>query len=169
MNKRWIVICFAIVALFGLGWLFGQSFSQKAEAIQPGSAPTQIPGVDIELLQKRWGRVFVPADAATRASVKVTSEQALQIAYSSDPDLKNATQVVSSLGHLSDPGMIQAAQNGDNVDMRVADSGLVWILSFEGIQSVSHGPPGVKHAVSNELNVVVSAITGEELYQLVYR
>ncbi len=166
MNKTpWVLALLTAVLLFVFGWFLSQSALQKAEAIQPTPTPAQ--GVDANLLQKRFGRVFVPAEATVQPPV--TREQALASAYQLTPGLKTATGVNYTLGYLSDPGLIRAAQRGEKVDWRMADSGLVWILSFQGIQSVSSGPPEVKHSVSNELNVVISATTGEELYQFVYR
>lgn len=166
MNKTpWVLALLTAVLLFIFGWFLSHSALQKAEAIQPTPPPT--PVVDANLLQKRFGPVFVPAEATVQPPV--TREQALASAYSLSPGLKNATGVTYTLGYLSDPVLIEGAQRGEKVDWRLADSGLVWILSFQGIQSVSNGPPEVQHYVSNELNVVISATTGEELYQFVYR
>ncbi len=165
---QYLIVFLILASLFAVGWVISQSGSQQVQAVQPSVAPPR-DAIDVDLLQKRWGRVFVPADGAAQAYAKVTSEQALVTAYQNNSQLKQATTVYTSLGYLSDPGLNQAVQAGDKVNQIVADSGLVWILTFEGIQTVSSGPPGVQRSVSNELNVVISAVSGEKLYEFTYR
>ena len=54
----------------------------------------------------------------------------------------------------------EAANAGLPVDPKKADMGLVWMVTFEGIESFSAGPPQAPQYVDHEYNVVINGKTG---------
>ncbi len=143
---------------------------KQSAAAQPtpyAPTPPSIKGIDASLLKATWGLEFTPAEA--NAQPQITKEQALSKAYECRPGTRQATSEVFELGYLRNPGMLQAAGQGEKVFPKIADPGLVWILVFEGYLSLSSGPAGGVHSQSNEINIVISAITGECIEEIIYR
>jgi hypothetical protein len=64
------------------------------------------------------------------------------------------------LGVLHNLNLQQAVNQGVRVDPALANMGLVWIVSFEGIDTSSSGPSQAPKYVSHEYNVVINAKTG---------
>lgn len=124
-----------------------------------------LPAVDTELLSARLGLLFVPATAADKPAI--TQEEAIARAYEMSPGLRQASSVQATLGHLSQPALLEP--DDGPVDPRYADMGLVWLLTFEGINVSSSGPPGLPRKTSDELNVVIDADTAEMVLQFTYR
>jgi hypothetical protein len=173
MNRKILaIVLLCVLGLFSIGWFLGYFAvpSQSAKAHSPETPPSPgAKGIDIALLKARWGLEFTPAEANVQP--QITKEQALNNAYTSNPLLRQATSVEFQLGYLRNPAMLEATQQGDKVLSKMADSGLAWILIFEGYPSVSSGPAGSNtvHGHSNEINYVISAITGEYIQAFIYR
>ncbi len=124
--------------------------------------------IDAQALQQRMGMEFIPADAHSQPAI--TQEQALATAYKYAPGLsKSASAVIIQLGYLSMPAALKAAQKGGDINMRYADMGLVWVVSFQGVKVESAGPPGGQPRSSSEWNVVINARTGDYIMQFTYR
>ncbi|MGB8213807.1 MAG: hypothetical protein WCE68_09650 [Anaerolineales bacterium] len=104
---------------------------------------------------------FVPIPVSdSRAHGAITSEQAVAAALREEPSLKAATRESSMLGLLHDMNLQQAATQGVIIDPSLADPGLVWMVTFEGMDTSSSGPPQALRYKSHEYNVVVDAKTG---------
>ena len=78
-------------------------------------------------------------------------------------------RLVPSLGYLSDPILEKNAANGEKVDPTLLAHPLVWIISFDGLEIPSSGPPGSEHHIAHEYNVVIDATTGAYIMGFVYR
>ena len=91
--------------------------------------------------------------ADIQAQGAITQQQAIAAAIKDDPGLKAATGVSAMLGFLRDINL-------QSIDHGVADMGLVWLLTFDGIKNVSSGPPGAPRGVSNAESVVIDAKSG---------
>jgi len=83
----------------------------------------------------------------------ITKDQAVIIAYQSEPNLKNAVRFSARLG------MIQS-----DTQVVLKNVRPVWLITFHGIESTSSGPPGSPHSVSDEYTVVIDAQKGEYLF-----
>jgi hypothetical protein len=95
-----------------------------------------------------------------RAQGAIGKNQAIADALNGEPGLKAATSVSAMLGLLTDPNLQQAVNQGVAIDPHLANMGLVWLVTFYGIETSSSGPSGARHSTSNELNVVIDAKTG---------
>ncbi len=196
-RKMFVLGLLGLLCLFAAGWFLGylamskqsvqaqssdkqtveaQPADKQAAAAQPTPyvpTPPSIKGIDAALLKARWGLEFTPAEPSVQP--KITKEQALSKAYEGRIKPGVATSVVYELGYLRNPAMIEATRQGDKVFPQMADPGLVWILVFEGVPSVSSGPaqipggPPIVRGHSNEVNVVISATTGEYIESIIYR
>ncbi len=172
-----LIIAGGIAASWFLGYLAmpnqsvqAQPLVKQAAAAQPtpyAPTPPSIKGIDAALLKATWGLEFTPAEP--NAQPQITKEQALSKAHECRPGTTQATSVVFELGYLRNPGMLEDAGRGEKVFPKIADPGLVWILVFEGYLSLSSGPAGGVHSQSNEINIVISAITGECIEEIIYR
>jgi hypothetical protein len=99
----------------------------------------------------------------SQAQGAIGKDQAINAALNEEPGLKAATSVYAMLGFMSDSNLQQAANQGVPVDPHLVNMGLVWLVTFHGIETSSSGPPGAPHATSNELNVVIDAKTGNSV------
>ncbi len=152
----------------GRGSVLDPAFNTPPVLAELNSAPAGSgTSIDIPLLKARWGLEFTPAQPDVQPPI--TKEQALNKAHESHPGTRQATSVTYGLGYLRNPAMIEAARQGDKVFPHQADAGLVWVLVFEGVRSTSSGPAGAPRGHSNEMNVVISATTGEDFYSFTYR
>ena len=176
---KWLFLVFAVVIFAAAGWVLGRISSRNLQAM-----PVQAQGigsVDTKLLQDRLNFTFVPVDpAATANQVSVSEKDAIAVAESEQEGrLKAATSVTAELGYLTDTGLEAAAsdpglqtdiQKGPvQVDTRLLGKQLVWVISFEGIDTVSNGPAESKHGVAHEFNSVIDANTGEFIIGFTYR
>jgi hypothetical protein len=129
------------------------------------------PGVSARMPQKylaatpqnleALGLSFIQVNGSdNQAQGAIGKDQAITAALHGEPDLKAATSVSAMLGLLTDPDLQQAVNQGVAIDPHLADMGLVWLLTFNGIETSSSGPAGAPHATSNQLNVVIDAKTG---------
>lgn len=85
---------------------------------------------------------------------KISREQAIQIVKAMHPELANeATQINAQYVLFSDHYFFQ------NVP--------AWVISFEGLNLGSHGPPPI--TFNHELNVAINAQTGEYMEEFSYR
>jgi hypothetical protein len=186
-RKIFAIGLLALLCLFAAGWFLGyvpmhkqivqaQPAAKQTAAVQATPyvpTPPTINGIDAALLKARWGLEVTPAEP--NAQPLFTKGQILNKAYEFDLLLRQATSVELQLGYLRNPYMLEAARRGEKVFPQMADSGLAWILIFEGYQSVSSGPapipggPPTVHGRSNEINYVFSAITGEYIQAFIYR
>jgi hypothetical protein len=130
--------------------------------------PTNQSAIDTQALESRLGLVFIPATASETARAKVSKEDAITKARGSAP-VQQATSVNTELGYLSNPTLEQMAARGEKVDPTLLSHPLVWIVSFQGLELPSSGPPGSTHRVAHEYNVVIDAITGDYLMGFIYR
>jgi hypothetical protein len=160
-HKVVIIIGLLIVTLIALG--VGLFMAQL------GAFATQ--GVSVQLLQKYLaatpqnleylGLSFTQVNVVdSQAQGAIGKNQAITAALKEEPGLKAATGVYAMLGFLNDSNLQQAANQGVPVDSHLANMGLVWLITFNGIETSSSGPPGAPHATSNDLNVVIDAKTG---------
>ena len=180
-RKMFAIGLLALLCLFAAGWFLGyiavpkqivqaQPADKQAAEGQPTPyepTPPTIKGIDVALLKARWGDEFTPAEPDVQPGI--TKEQALSKAYECRPGTRQATSVGFELGYLRNPGMLESAARGEKVFPKIADPGLVWILVVEGYPSVSSGPPEAVPSQSNEINVVISAVTGECIEEIIYR
>jgi hypothetical protein len=97
----------------------------------------------------------------SQAQGAIGKDQAITAALNDEPGLKAATSVLAMLGLLTNPNLQQAVNQGVAIDPHLANMGLVWLLTFNGIETSSSGPAGAPHSTSNELNVVIDAKTGK--------
>jgi len=125
--------------------------------------------IDTQVLESRLNLVFVPANAADIVQTILSKDEAIAKAQELEAPVKGATSVFAELGYLSDPGLDAAALNGEKVDPKLLAHPLVWIISYEGLEIPSSGPPGSKHAIAHEYNVVIDAATGAYVMGFVYR
>jgi hypothetical protein len=163
-----VLVCVVIVLFFS--WKF-------AEIVVPSTSQPNPPDTNIfaqDLATNGW--IFIPVDpkdprSAGITQIFLTKDGAIAAANNNypylqkSPDLKN---IVAYLGLFSDPGLQEAAQQGEKVDPTFLKPRLVWIISFKGIKEQSSGPPGSEHRISNELDVVIDAVTGERLMDFVW-
>ncbi len=162
MSKRQVgVIILAallgIVMVGGSGFLIWQMVSRPAVDVQ--KQPPDLAATPQNL--KYVGLEFVPISTSDpRAHGAMDGGQALAVALKGEPDLKKATRVTRMLGELHDLNLEGAAKAGLPVDPAKADMGLVWIVTFEGIDTASSGPSGAPRIVAHEYNVVINARTG---------
>lgn len=90
------------------------------------------------------------------------------------PNPTAATTVFAQLGHLSDPRPQKIGKRGERSDARYADMGLVWLVTFEGLNIESNGAaprpgqPPFPIYVNHEINVV-NAATGQYIMAFTYR
>jgi len=97
----------------------------------------------------------------SHAQGAIGKNQAITAALNEEPGLKAASSVSAMLGFMSDSDLQQAANQGVAIDPHLANMGLVWLVTFNGIETSSSGPIGAPHSTSNELNVVIDAKTGK--------
>ena len=160
-HKVVIMIGLLIVILIALGVGFLMAhlapFTTKgasAQLLQKNLAATP---QNLEALGLRFIQVNVSNNQAQGA---IGKDQAITAALHGEPDLKAATSVSAMLGLLTNPNLQQAVNQGVAIDPHLANMGLVWLVTFNGIETSSSGPIGAPHSTSNELNVVIDAKTG---------
>ncbi len=130
--------------------------------------PTNQSAIDTQALESRLGLVFVPATASDTARAKVSKEDAITKARESAP-FQQATSVSAELGYLNAPTLEEMSARGEKVDPTLLSRPLVWIISFEGLELPSSGPPGSIHRFAHEYNVVIDAMTGNYVMGFIYR
>jgi hypothetical protein len=99
-------------------------------------------------------------DNDNQAQGAIGKDQAITAALNEEAGLKSATSISAMLGFMSNTNLQQAEKQGVSVDPHLTNMGLVWLVTFYGIETSSSGPSGARHATSNELNVVIDAKTG---------
>jgi len=97
--------------------------------------------------------------ADSRAQGAITKDQAIAVASNQGPELKLANGVSAVLGFLHNAGLQRAAEQGVSVNPQLADMGLVWLVTFHGVESFPRSPRAIRY-VSSEYNVVIDAKTG---------
>jgi hypothetical protein len=115
------------------------------------------------------GLVFVPANPSDIVQAILSKKDAIAKAQESEGSVKGATSIIAEPGYLSSPDLETAAASGEKVDPRLLGHPLVWIISFEGLEIPSSGPPGSEHKIAHEYNVVIDATTGAYVMGFVYR
>jgi len=160
-HKTVIIIGLLIVTIIalGVGFLMAHlaaftTHSASAQVLQKYLAATP---QNLEYLGLSFTQVNVTDSQAQGA---IGKDQAITAALNEDSGLKAATSVSAMLGLLTNPNLQQAVNQGVAIDPHLANMGLVWLITFNGIETSSSGPPGAPHATSNELNVVIDAKTG---------
>jgi hypothetical protein len=146
-----------ILVVAGIGFLIWQMVSRQAVFV-----PNQPPDLAATPQNLKYvGLQFDPISVSDpRAHGAIAGGQALAVALKGEPDLKKATRVTRMLGELHDLNLEGAAKAGLPVDPAKADMGLVWIVTFEGIDTASSGPSGAPRIVAHEYNVVINAKIG---------
>ena len=96
------------------------------------------------------GMTFVPVDPTDpQATGTITKEHAVSAALKEQPGLIHATYYSARFGWLTSTTIpILAVKR------------LVWMVTYQGIETSSSGPPGVKHYVSHEHTMVMDAHDG---------
>ncbi len=125
--------------------------------------------IDPLALRSGLGLVFVPANQSDIAKAKVSKEEAITKANGSGGPFQEATSIIAELGHLSSPELEAAKTRGEPVDPSLLAHPLVWIISYEGVELPSSGPPGSEHHTAHEYNVVIDATTGAYIMGFIYR
>ena len=134
---------------------------------QPQETPQSI--LDTQVLESRLGLVFVPANPSDIIQAILSKEEAIAKAQESGAPVKEATSIIAELGYLNSPSLETAAASGEKVDPTLLAHPLVWIISYEGVEIPSSGPPGSEHHIAHEYNVVIDATTGAYVMGFVYR
>ena len=127
-----------------------------------------------DLATQNW--VFDPVDPAQVQTLGITQpiltqSQAIDGVYKQSPNLaqdKDVFGVTANLGLLNSQSLQTAAQAGEKVDSTFLKPRLVWIVTLGGLKSQSAGPQGAASLISNELDVVVDAISGDQLMSFVW-
>ena len=175
MKKKTVLTLIAILGiLFGVGWLLGHDYADKMILAR---AQANLPDGKIlqqDLAKENW--TFAPIDPTKLQAYGITQpiltrEQAIEMAYKQAPSLQKAKSIsgiTANLGKLSNSDLQASAQVGEKVDPAFLNPRLVWIVTFAGLDSQSAGPPGFALATSNEFDVVIDAITGEQLMSFVW-
>ncbi len=97
---------------------------------------------------------------------KISKEQAIQIVKAMNPELANeATQINAQYVLFSDDNYYRVDAQGQN--HYFFQNVPAWVISFEGLNLGSHGPPPIKF--NHELNVAINAQTGEYMEEFSYR
>ena len=165
---KWLFSILSIAVVVVAGWFLGHIVS--GNNIEPVSVRAQGGGgIDVVTLQDRLNLVFVPASPEDTSQVKIPQEKAIASAQAEQEGrLKNATSISAELGRLTDPGLKELAAAGEKADTRLIGKQLVWVISFQGVDTVSQGPIN-SEAVSHEYNIVIDATTGEFIIGFTYR
>lgn len=124
---------------------------------------------DVQAMKNQVGLVFVPVKTSDFVKAKVSKQEAIAKAGESRAPVQEASAILTALGYLSDPILEKNAANGENVDPTLLAHPLVWIISYEGVEIPSSGPPGAKQAIAHEYNVVINATTGDYIMAFVYQ
>jgi hypothetical protein len=124
---------------------------------------------NVQAMKNQVGMVFVPVKTSDIVKAKVSEQEAIAKAGKSGAPVQEATGIFTALGYLSDPILEENAANGENVDPALLAHPLVWIISYEGVEIPSSGPPGGKQAIAHEYNVVINATTGDYIMAFVYQ
>ena len=172
--KSQIGLILGILVCVGLLFFFAWVFAEKVvpNTIQPNPPETKI--FALGLANEGWS--FTPVDPVHPQSSGIfqaflSRDRAINAANNYEPYLQKSpdlTGIVAYLGMFSDAGLKASAQAGEKVDPTFLNPRLVWIVSYQGIQEQSSGPPESEHRFSNELNVVVDAFSGKILLEFVW-
>ena len=125
--------------------------------------------IDTQVLETRLGLVFVHANSSDIVQTILSKEEAIAKAQESEAPVQDATSIIAELGYLSEPNLDLAAQSGEKVDPTLLSHPLVWLISYEGVEIPSSGPPGSEHHISHEYSVAINAITGAYVMGFTYR
>ena len=155
------LFCTLIAVIFCAGC--GSQFST------PTALATAENVIDVQAMKNQVGMVFVPAQAADIVKTKVSKEEAIAEAQESGAPVQEATALLTALGYLSNPSLETAAAAGEKVDPTLLAHPLVWIISYEGVNIPSSGPPNSPHSVAHEYNVVIDATTGAYMMAFVFQ
>lgn len=136
---------------------------------QPTTNLHPTPPTPAELVQNlaAMHNTFTLVNESDSSIVHITRDQVLKIINGSYADA-NPSAITYTLGMLVDNDAIQGARVGRKVDTTFLTPKLVWIVSLSGILQQSAGPPGSKVQTSNELDVVLDAQSGTELFGFVW-
>ena len=124
----------------------------------------------------REGWVFTAVDpnqpqASGIPQPVVARQTAIEAANASFPGLQTSpdlTGIEANLGRLSSSSLQQAARSGVRADPTFLEPRPVWIVTYAGIREVSSGPPGSNHSYSNEVDVIIDAMSGDYLMAMVW-
>ena len=145
------------------------SVSCSSKSVTPTPLVTAQNAIDIQVLESQLRLVFVPANPSDVMLAKLSKEDAIVKAQESEAPFKEATSIIAELGYLSDTNLETASANGEKVDPTLLAHPLVWIISYEGLEIPSSGPPNSEHHIAHEYNVVIDATTGAYIMGFVYR
>jgi hypothetical protein len=162
MHGQKLGVIFGLFAITLLVAALGLWLGRMVFTTQDVSAQAQLHGLAATPQNLRYlGFDFKAVGAADlQAQGAITQKQAIAAAIKDDPGLKAATGVSAMLGFLRDINLQGAASQGIAVDPHLADMGLVWLVTFEGIDNVSSGPVGAPRRVSHVESVVIDAKSG---------
>ncbi len=173
-NKTWLTATVALAFVVGIGGCLGHA---AAGGLFAGPGHPNLPGGQVlqkDLATQDWA--FEPVDAAQLQALGITQpvltkNQAIDRVNKQSPMLAQAKDVfgvTANLGLLSMPSLQKSAQAGVAVDPTFLKPRLIWIVTLAGLHSQSPGPQGATPTISNELDVVVDAITGDQLMSFVW-
>jgi len=147
----------------------GETITPPTPLMTAQSQETTQSIIDTQVLESRLGLVFVPANPSDIVQAILSKEEAIAKAQESGAPVKEATSIIAELGYLNSPSLETAAASGEKVDPILLAHPLVWIISYEGVEIPSSGPPGSEHHIAHEYNVVIDATTGAYVMGFVYR
>jgi hypothetical protein len=173
-GKSGIILIFVVVVCVGIGLFLSWKFAEKIVPVPPQTNPTDKIAFAQDLAGEGW--IFTPVNpkdpsASGITQIVITKDRAVAAANSSDNNIQKSpdlTGIATYLGLMSNSGLQAAAQAGVNVDPTFLKPRLVWIVSYKGIRQQSSGPPGSEVHFSNELDIVIDAVTGERLLEFVW-
>ena len=145
-----ILFFLGLFIAIGVGWAIGHYFSQNTQnASALGAQPYELIATPHNL--QYLGMTFTQEDPSTQKNIgSITREQAVSAGLKEEPGLTSATSYSTRLGVLT----------GANIPA-LAQGRLVWMITYQGIEDISSGPPEAERHVSHEYTVVIDAKTGK--------
>jgi hypothetical protein len=126
---------------------------QENQPGKPTEAPVTSSSVQIAVTPENLQFLdfnFTSIDPTDPRLIKaITQDQAVKSALKFEPLGKNATSISTQVGYFD-------KVSGNDLQI----NGLVWLVTYYGVDTVSSGPPGSDIGVSHTLTVAVDAYQG---------
>ncbi len=164
----WLVSGLVLVAFFGSCWMMGRLGVFPSTPVQAQSIPPNAAQIQKDLASQSIR--FDPVEPLQAGTAILSEDQAIAAVNHAFPRLQELkpTATTANLGRLSKPLLQAGLQEGMISDDPFVNPKLVWIVTLSGVQMKSSGGNGRPVLVSNELNVVIDASTGDRLMDYVW-